>query len=104
MAFDWGGNLVCAGGNIGIYSIPTDNNQSTTPARSSLVVTKGAAFQIGDVNCDGNVNVTDVTTLISYMLGNNPQPFSMEAANVNGDNDINVTDVTLLIGSLLNSN
>ena len=104
MAFDWGGNLVCAGGNIGIYSIPTDNNQSTTPAKSSLVVTKSAAFQIGDVNCDGNVNVTDVTTLISYMLGNNPQPFSMEAANVNGDNDINVTDVTLLIGSLLNSN
>ena len=104
MAFDWGGNLVCAGGNIGIYSIPTDNNQSTTPAKSSLVITKGAAFLLGDVNCDGNVNVTDVTTLISYMLGNNPQPFSMEAANVNGDNDINVTDVTLLIGSLLNSN
>lgn len=32
MAFDYAGNLVCAGGNIGIYSLPTDDNIHTTPA------------------------------------------------------------------------
>ena len=32
MAFDYAGNLVCAGGNIGIYSLPTDENIHTTPA------------------------------------------------------------------------
>ncbi len=32
MAFDYAGNLVCAGGNIGIYSLPTDENVHTTPA------------------------------------------------------------------------
>ena len=32
MAFDYAGNLVCAGSNIGIYSLPTDENVHTTPA------------------------------------------------------------------------
>jgi hypothetical protein len=32
MAFDYAGNLVCAGGNIGIYSLPTEENIHTTPA------------------------------------------------------------------------
>lgn len=32
MAFDYAGNLVCAGSNIGIYSLPTDENIHTTPA------------------------------------------------------------------------
>ena len=101
MAFDWGGNLVCAGKNIGIYSIPTDDNQSTTPAKSTLTVTKGAGNIIGDVNCDGYLNIADVTTLISYVLGSNPQPFNYDAANVNGDNQINVADVTAIISLVL---
>ncbi|MBQ9576071.1 MAG: hypothetical protein IJV11_04255, partial [Muribaculaceae bacterium] len=32
MAFDYAGNLVCAGSNIGIYSLPTTENVHTTPA------------------------------------------------------------------------
>lgn len=32
MGFDYAGNLVCAGSNIGIYSLPTDENIHTTPA------------------------------------------------------------------------
>ena len=101
MAFDWGGNLVCAGKNIGIYSIPTDDNQSTTPAKSTMTVTKGTGYIIGDVNCDGYLNIADVTTLISYVLGSNPQPFNYDAANVNGDNQINVADVTAIISLVL---
>ena len=104
MAFDWGGNLVCAGSNIGIYSMPTTDNQSTTPARSSLTVTKGEAFMEGDVNCDNLVDVADVTTLISYILGADPHPINLNAADVNGDNDIDVADVTSLIAIILNAN
>jgi hypothetical protein len=104
MAFDWGGNLVCAGGNIGIYSMPTDDNQSTTPARAALTVTKGQAFVIGDVNCDGHMTISDVTTLISHLLGGNPQPIDLNAANVNGDDKVSISDVTSLIDLLLNAN
>ena len=32
MAFDYAGNLVCSGTNIGIYSLPTNENIHTTPA------------------------------------------------------------------------
>ena len=32
MAFDYAGNLVCSGDNIGIYSLPTHENVHTTPA------------------------------------------------------------------------
>jgi N-acetylmuramoyl-L-alanine amidase len=101
MAFDWGGNLVCAGGNIGIYSMPTADNQSTTPAKAALTVTKAASYQSGDVNCDGRVSISDVTALIDYLLGNEPQPFSQAAADVNNDNNISIGDVTALIDKLL---
>ncbi len=103
MAFDWGGNLICAGKNIGIYSIPTADNQSTTPAKSSLTIVKSQDYTPGDINCDGHVNISDVTVLIDFLLGSNPQPFNHSAADVNSDNSINISDVTTLIDSLLNA-
>ncbi len=38
MAFDPAGNLVCAGNEVCILSIPTENNQTLTPAKRSLTV------------------------------------------------------------------
>jgi len=55
----------------------------------------------GDSNCDGEVNVLDVTITINYILGNNPQPFCFENADVNGDGVINVIDVTGTINIIL---
>ena len=101
MAFDWGGNLVCAGKNIGIYSMPTDNNQSTTPARSSLLVSKAASYTQGDVNFDGFVTISDVTALINYLLTDDAQGINMNASDINGDHFINISDVTELINYLL---
>lgn len=58
---------------------------------------------VGDVNMDGIVNVTDVTLLISYAMGNDVSPFDDVAADINNDGNINVTDVTLLINIALSS-
>lgn len=55
----------------------------------------------GDANCDGAVNVLDVTTTISYILGNNPQPFCFENADINGDGTVNVIDVVGTISIIL---
>ena len=101
MAFDWGGNLVCSGSNIGIYSIPTNDNQSTTPAKAALTVTKGTSYIVGDVNCDGRLSIADVTKLIDLLLGNATEPFSVEAADVNRDGRTSIGDVTALIDLLL---
>ena len=38
MAFDYAGNLVCAGGYIGVYSLPTDENIHTTPACGDMTI------------------------------------------------------------------
>ena len=62
----------------------------------------GDDFLLGDVNSDGQVNVTDVTLLISYMISDNGD-IDLLAADINEDEQINVTDVTSLINMLINS-
>ena len=56
---------------------------------------------IGDVNCDGNVNISDVTALINYLLRGDASPFDRLAADVNTDGNVNISDVTALINLLL---
>lgn len=57
---------------------------------------------LGDVNNDGYVTISDVTTLIDYLLGTIPVSFSIQNADVNQDNTISISDVTALIDILLN--
>lgn len=59
---------------------------------------------LGDANMDGLVNVSDVTTIINYILGNDPVPFNFEAADCATDGIINVSDVTALINMILSGN
>ena len=54
----------------------------------------------GDVNADGEVNVSDVTALVSMILGNSTVN---AAADVNGDKEVNVSDVTALVSIILGS-
>jgi hypothetical protein len=57
----------------------------------------------GDANADGKVDVNDVTTVINFILGKNPNPFNEANADVNGSGDVNVMDVTLIINIILNT-
>ena len=104
MAFDWGGNLVCAGKNVGIYSIPTNDNQSTTPAKSALLITKGSAASVGDVNCDGEVNIADVQAIISIILGSasNHATSVLVRADVDRNTEINISDINRVINIIQN--
>ena len=65
----------------------------------------GAASLRGDADMDGEVNVADVTAVISYLLGNEVERFDAEAANCDLSEDgVSVSDVTVLINYLLNNN
>ena len=64
-------------------------------------MTLSANGKPGDANGDGNVDVNDVTTIINYILGKNPNPFNYDNANVNGDTKVDVMDVTLIINIIL---
>ena len=53
----------------------------------------------GDINGDGEVNVSDVTALINKILGSST--YSDTVCDINGDGEINVSDVTALINLIL---
>ena len=55
----------------------------------------------GDVNGDGSVNISDVTTLIDYLLTGNASGISLSGADCNQDGSINISDVAALIDRLL---
>ncbi len=55
----------------------------------------------GDVNGDGNVNISDVTALINYLLSHNATGLNLQNANCNQNSTINISDVTALINYLL---
>jgi hypothetical protein len=55
----------------------------------------------GDANCDGEVNVMDVITIVSYIMGENPDPFCAENADVTGDGIIDVMDVIGVVNIIL---
>ena len=47
----------------------------------------------GDVNGDGDINVTDYVATTSYILEMNPQPFLFAAADLDENEEINVSDL-----------
>ena len=92
----------------GTTATVTNNSTSATLTLSQISNmyfsnsnTGGTTVLIGDVNGDGTVSMSDVTTLISYVLGNNPTPIVVEACDVNGDGSVSMSDVTTLISSIL---
>ena len=55
----------------------------------------------GDVNGDGGIDISDVTSLIDLLLTGGEIPVG---ADVNGDGHVDISDVTALIDRLLNGN
>jgi hypothetical protein len=59
-----------------------------------------AGFVCGDVNNSDNVNILDITYLISYLYKGGPPPDPMESADVNSSGNVNLLDITYLIAYL----
>ena len=58
----------------------------------------------GDVNGDGIVNVVDIVSVVSYILGSAvPTEDEFNAANVTVDETINVSDIVAIINLILGS-
>ncbi len=55
----------------------------------------------GDANGDQSVNVLDITSIVGYILNQNPQPFLSEAADVNGDGFINLLDIIGVVNIIM---
>ena len=87
-------------GTTYLYDVKAVNadSQSKWSNKIEVVTLSGTP---GDANGDGAVDVNDVTAVISYILGKNPEPFNIGNADLNGDGEVNVNDVTLIIGIIL---
>ena len=57
--------------------------------------------ELGDVNCDGYVTISDVSSLIDYLLGTDVAPFKADNADTNKDGHVSIADVAMLIDYLL---
>ena len=68
-----------------------------------LPMTASANVMLGDVNQDGHVNISDVTSLINYLLSKDAGTYSIDNADTNRDGSVTIADVTLLISSMLNN-
>ncbi|MFW9770390.1 MAG: dockerin type I domain-containing protein, partial [Candidatus Thorarchaeota archaeon] len=55
------------------------------------------AFLRGDSNSDGNVDVADVTFLITYVFRGGPAPALEEAADCNNDQTLDISDALYLV-------
>lgn len=80
----------------GIYTATADKKNSKL-----VVEFSGQSVLAGDVNSDGNINVTDVGMVIDHILEHTPSGFVEAAADLNNDGDVNVTDVGLIIEIIL---
>lgn len=59
-------------------------------------------YNLGDVNTDGVVNVTDIVTLVNYITGNtNFNNTQIDLADTNQDGLINVIDIVQLINTII---
>lgn len=54
-------------------------------------------YTLGDVNDDGKINITDVTSVLTLMAGGTDANLIIEAADVNEDGKINISDVTSIL-------
>ena len=61
-------------------------------------------FEMGDVNHDTAISVTDVMAIVDYILGRASSDFDEDLADINYDGIITVTDVMGLVNVILFSN
>ena len=72
---------------------------STQAGNTTKVYIDRWAKATGDINGDGEINVSDVTALINKILGSST--YSDAVCDINDDGEINVSDVTALINLIL---
>ena len=58
---------------------------------------------VGDVNEDGEVNITDVNAIVDIILGGTVNDNIMNNADISGDNEVNITDINALLDIIMSN-
>ena len=104
-------NVVLSQGDSGHQSVDVNGIShdiyleitSTTNKYTVADITDQYSYLRGDVNADGEVNISDVTALIDIILNALiPNVQDTPRADINYDSEVNISDVTTLIDIILN--
>lgn len=90
----------------GLTAIPVNLNATQSfsiPAGGYQVYYNGEPVNIllGDVNNDGEVNISDITKLIDILLDGSQDDALLQRADVNNDGEVNISDVSKIIDIIL---
>lgn len=81
---------------VGIFALSTLAIRGASPTQPGK-----QAFNRGDANVDGNIDMTDAITILSwYSLGMPPALPCNDAADVNSDNCVDPSDAAFLLNFL----
>lgn len=83
------------------YYYKTLRTNLTESDASNNVSTVPLTAQPGDANGSLKVDVIDIVTVVSYITGDNPQPFIFGAADVNADGEIDVMDIVRIVNIIV---
>lgn len=57
---------------------------------------------LGDLDCDGSVDITDIVNVVNFILDySTPDPFEAWAADFNEDGNIDIFDIILIVNTIL---
>ena len=92
--------VLCASATAWSQSISKEATCEESPSAAPMLKapTLQAIHLSGDVNCNGEVDINDVTALINTILTGNRVP----NGDVNSDGEVDINDVTMLISLILN--
>ena len=95
------GLILLLGGCLAWASAAGKSN-SLWAAAEELASNYGGVVVQGDANCDGSVDIVDVTTIVDYILEKQiPNDQQKANADVNNDQVIDVVDLTATVQIIL---
>ena len=84
----------------GVYDIVITFDPAQPEEKITCTLTKQTS-QVGDIDMDGFIKISDVTALINYLLSNDATGIDLQAADCDHDTFVKISDVTTLINYLL---
>ena len=82
------------------FSTPEGSDALLPDATFKVNVSK---YELGDVNNDGSVSITDITMAVNYILGKASDKFHASHGDMNHDGEINIADLSEMVEIILNS-
>ena len=77
-------------------------SEATTVIYTKVELGTASNPDLGDVNGDGKIDVSDVVCMVNYILENPVDVFILENADIDNNTEVNITDVTMLVNIILN--